>query len=261
MTRRIGRMMLWAMAGDRLVFRTSRLRFSTILFFVAGAFLQRADAQAVDTTGTSVYIVEEGDTFFELAARLGMSVAALGRINRVEGVLRTGDRLRVPTEKLAREYRVRSGDTLFEIARRFGVEVEAIRDASGLTGSNLQIGQIVHIPGQGVRGESAPEDLYPGRTAKGTAVVYPSEQIGRMLSSGRRYDPDRYTISHAEFGVGAIVLVRSSRNGRGSFAEVTDVGSDLAPGLVDVSRALADAIGLKESESETVEIILIDEGH
>lgn len=41
---------------------------------------------------------------------------------------------------------VRSGDTLWLLARRYGTTVDAIRQANGLTGSNLSIGQVLRIP-------------------------------------------------------------------------------------------------------------------
>lgn len=44
------------------------------------------------------------------------------------------------------EYTVQQGDTLLSIAARFAVSVEALRQANGLTGDMLQIGQILVIP-------------------------------------------------------------------------------------------------------------------
>lgn len=43
-------------------------------------------------------------------------------------------------------YTVQAGDTLWLIARRYGTTVEAIRQANGLTGNTLQIGQVLRIP-------------------------------------------------------------------------------------------------------------------
>lgn len=44
------------------------------------------------------------------------------------------------------EYVVRSGDTLWLLARRYGTTVEAIKKLNGLTGDDLQIGQVLQIP-------------------------------------------------------------------------------------------------------------------
>ncbi|MBD5529666.1 MAG: LysM peptidoglycan-binding domain-containing protein, partial [Lachnospiraceae bacterium] len=44
------------------------------------------------------------------------------------------------------EYVVRSGDTLWLIARRYNTTVDAIKRLNGLTGDNLNIGQVLRIP-------------------------------------------------------------------------------------------------------------------
>ena len=44
-------------------------------------------------------------------------------------------------------YTVRSGDTLWLLSRRFGTTVDAIKRFNGLTSDNLQIGQVLRIPG------------------------------------------------------------------------------------------------------------------
>lgn len=49
----------------------------------------------------------------------------------------------VPTQ---RTYIVQQGDTLNLIAQRFGTTVEAIRAANGLTGDNINVGQVLIIP-------------------------------------------------------------------------------------------------------------------
>lgn len=43
-------------------------------------------------------------------------------------------------------YTVRSGDTLWLLSRRFGTTVDAIKRLNGLSGDNLQIGQVLRIP-------------------------------------------------------------------------------------------------------------------
>lgn len=43
-------------------------------------------------------------------------------------------------------YTVQQGDTLNDIATRFGTTAQAIRDANGLTGDTINVGQVLIIP-------------------------------------------------------------------------------------------------------------------
>ena len=71
------------------------------------------------------------------------------RLNGLTGDnLQIGQVLRIPTEQSSAyfDYTVRSGDTLWLLANRFGTTVDDIRRLNGLTGDNLQIGQVLRIP-------------------------------------------------------------------------------------------------------------------
>lgn len=48
-----------------------------------------------------------------------------------------------------RTHVVREGDTLVRIARRYRVDVETIRDANGLRGDRVRVGQELHVPRDG----------------------------------------------------------------------------------------------------------------
>lgn len=43
-------------------------------------------------------------------------------------------------------YTVQSGDSLWKISREFKTSVQSIQEANGLTGSNIQAGQVLQIP-------------------------------------------------------------------------------------------------------------------
>ncbi|MBD5502706.1 MAG: LysM peptidoglycan-binding domain-containing protein [Lachnospiraceae bacterium] len=102
-------------------------------------------------TGTSSfdYTVRSGDTLWLLANRFGTTVEAIKQLNGLTGdSLRIGQILKIPSTQTQQyfNYTVRSGDTLWRLANRFGTTVDAIRQLNGLTGSALQIGQILRIP-------------------------------------------------------------------------------------------------------------------
>lgn len=66
-----------------------------------------------------------------------------------ETYLGAGDVIPPDADTGVTEYVVRSGDTLWLLAQRFGTTVDAIKKLNGLTGDDLQIGQVLRIPTAG----------------------------------------------------------------------------------------------------------------
>lgn len=192
------------------------------------------------------YVVQEGDTFYALAARYGTKAYLLQALNgNRTAPLEPGDMLVLPEGAGAageETVEVRAGDTLFGVAKRHGVSVEALRAANALTTDALQAGQRLRLPGEA----SAPatEERLPPVYARGDVVVYPETYAGRLTAAGRTYDPDAFTVSHPDLPLGTLLLVEEPSSGRMVFAEVTDRGP-LQPGyLLDVSQAVARELGL-----------------
>jgi LysM repeat protein len=129
--------------------------------------------------GGGVYVVRAGDTLSAIAARLGVSLAALERANGLgpTSVLQIGQRLTVPgapapaaavppRRTATAVYVVRAGDTLSAIAARLGVSLTALERANGLGPTSvLQIGQRLAVPG-------AAAPAAPARSATASAAVY-----------------------------------------------------------------------------------------
>lgn len=225
---------------------------SAALLLIGGS---SAYAQEIESADTATYILQEGDTLYELAVKLGTSVELLEKINEMNGgVLRAGGEFLIPANKSSTSYVVRRGDTLMAISRRFGVSVTKIQRANGMSGTGLQAGATVVIPGQGVRLNVSLDELGSESAMEGFAVVYPEIFENRLMTNGNAYDPDRYTISHPNFPLGSIVWVREVASGRESFAEVTDRGFNEQPLLIDVSRALAGHLLLDPSQEARIQI-------
>ncbi|MBW4828172.1 MAG: LysM peptidoglycan-binding domain-containing protein [Clostridiaceae bacterium] len=108
--------------------------------------------------GSFPYTIRSGDTLFLLARRFNTTVQAITAIN--PGIdpnnLQIGQVICIPGAMPPGPppcpngffYTIRQGDTLFNIGQRFNVSVEALLRANpGIDPNNLQIGQVICIPG------------------------------------------------------------------------------------------------------------------
>jgi LysM repeat protein len=111
------------------------------------------EEEAVEAT----YVVQPGDSLWELAREWGTSVAAIAAANGLNpvAVLRVGRSLAVPAgaevEAAAppepREYLVQKGDTLWDIARWHGTTVGALAEVNGLNpDAVLRVGTRLDLP-------------------------------------------------------------------------------------------------------------------
>ncbi|MCL6595335.1 MAG: LysM peptidoglycan-binding domain-containing protein [Firmicutes bacterium] len=137
--------------------------------------LTAAGAAPAAAAPPSTYTVRAGDTLSAIAARFGLSLTALERLNGLgpASVLRIGEVLHLPAPRGSETagrggsvYVVRAGDTLSAIAARLGVSLAALERANGLGPTSLlQIGQRLTIPG-------AAAPAAPARSTTGSGAVY-----------------------------------------------------------------------------------------
>lgn len=198
--------------------------------------------------------------------------------------------IRLPIEPSTVLYRVKDGDTLDNIAAVFGSTPARLASQNGITDNALRIGQVIRIPvavaaagsttaNESSAGDEPVSDLpvvtdsgdVAGEQANGGTVlteeptgdpdvsdvvvtgranVYPDQFAGRLMAIGKPYDPKRFTISHATLDLGTVVLLTNEATGRKTFAEVTDRPPAGAGYLADVSRAVAEVLGLEANGGE-----------
>jgi LysM repeat protein len=131
----------------------------------ARAEAARARAAAAARTAAikrSTYVVRSGDTLSHIAARKGVSLAALLKANRLStrSVLQVGQKLRIPGAGAASAhrpaaaavstttYRVRSGDTLSAIATRTKTSLATVYSLNRLNArSVIHPGQVLKVRG------------------------------------------------------------------------------------------------------------------
>lgn len=112
--------------------------------------------------GTTAYTIKSGDTFYLLAQRFNTTVEAIQQLNPQADPnnLQIGQIICIPGSGPTpppsgcptgtTPYTIKSGDTFFLLAQRFNTTVEAIQRANpGVNPNNLQIGQVICIPGSG----------------------------------------------------------------------------------------------------------------
>lgn len=87
------------------------------------------------------YVVQKGDTLFDIARRYNISVDALMKNNNLgTDFLSIGQMLKVPRVR-ENTYIVKKGDSLYSIAKKFNTSVSNIIDKNNLKSTNLSIGQ------------------------------------------------------------------------------------------------------------------------
>lgn len=198
-------------------------------------------------------------TLIDVAYRYGVPLDTLRRLNPdLPVTFDEEDELVLPASMAVRTYRVRRGDTLFRIATAHGTSVAALRAANGLERDQVNVGQVLRVPGAAASVPSAAsvrlEDGLPPVIDRGQASVYPGRFAGRLTSAGVPYDPGRFTVAHGSIPIGTVILVTNTANGRSTLAEVNDRLPSLGDRILEVSASVAREIGLAE-RPVTVRII------
>ncbi|MBI2485392.1 MAG: LysM peptidoglycan-binding domain-containing protein [Deltaproteobacteria bacterium] len=109
------------------------------------------------------YTVRKGDTLGVIANNFGVSVPELKTANGLRSdSLKAGKVLIIPgavnkevvrevSSKpvlISRRYVVKKGDSLHRLSKKFGTSITSIKEASGIKGNAIRIGQVLTIPGK-----------------------------------------------------------------------------------------------------------------
>ncbi len=85
----------------------------------------------------------------------------------------------------------------------------------------------------------------PGLDEVGIASWYGDDFHGRKTANGEIYDMNRFTAAHPTLPLPTYVYVTSLESGRTVLLRVNDRGPYVGNRVIDVSRAAADALGIK----------------
>ncbi|MEE0700167.1 MAG: LysM peptidoglycan-binding domain-containing protein [Bacilli bacterium] len=123
--------------------------------------------QNIPSTDT-VYVVQRGDTLYSIAQKYNTTVGAIrSKNNLTSDTLSVGQILTIPgdiestgeedvTEDTTTTYVVKRGDSLYTIASTYGVTVDELKNANGIVGDIITVGQVLTIPS----GNSNTSNLY-----------------------------------------------------------------------------------------------------
>lgn len=79
---------------------------------------------------------------------------------------------------------------------------------------------------------------------EGMASFYSDKLEGRKTASGEPYDPKKMTCAHRKLPFGTVLAVERLKNGKVARCTVNDRGPFHEKRIIDVSRAVAEAIDL-----------------
>jgi LysM repeat protein len=230
----------------------------------ASGAAQPAPTYTSTSRGKRSYTVQPGDTYYSIGVALGVPAYAIFALNEGDGSPLTPNTTiwvpEVPSRAAVGEaltYRVRRGDTMFSIAREHQVTVADLRQANGIDGSQLRIDQVIRIPQPRPNASRVPQPL-PPLYEQGPVDIYPDTFAGRVLTSGRPYDPTRYTISHPDLPMESIVLLTNSATGMSTFAEVSDRGPADTRFIMDISSAVARELGLSVGSRDAIQLRIVE---
>lgn len=109
---------------------------------------QVTDNRREQAPATTVHVVRRGESLNRIARKYGTSVKVLAAANNLRrpDLIHAGQRLVIPLHGGEVLYKVQRGDTLSQLARTFRTSAARIRQANGLRGSLIVVGQTLRIP-------------------------------------------------------------------------------------------------------------------
>ena len=249
---------------------------------IPGEMRQAAAPPPAPTDTQRVHVVRSGETLFAIALRYDTTVAALRRLNGIEGDrITVGQRLVVggsgsagstgsaprpsplrwsmerTTVAADQVHFVMPGETLYSIASALDIPLNELLAVNALTTAPLEPGAALVLP-RPVNPRLAVESrAQPEPDTVGLALVYPDVMRGRPLASGQDYDPTELTASHRTLPFGTVILVTNPASGRSTFVRIMDRGPVSQSYLIELSAQAAQVLALDPNAARRVELRML----
>lgn len=163
------------------------------------------------STGNT-HIVQNGDSLWKIANRYGTTINQLKAINNLTNDnLQIGQVLVIPGNNntgSGATYTVKNGDSLWKIANQYGITVNELKNANNLTGDNLQIGQVLTIPGKSNAG-TVPSTENAYTVQNGDSLWKIANQYGTTIDTLKTLN----NLSSDNLTIGQVLKVPSSESG------------------------------------------------
>lgn len=162
----------------------------------------------------ATYQIQLGDTFSSIAAKLGLTVAAIEAAN--PGVnpnnLQIGQVIQLAQS--ASNYTINAGDTFFSIATKFGISVAALEAANPeVSPTGLQIGQQISIPSS-TSSVPVPTPAPTPAPSTGTYIIQAGDTFttiaARLGTTVEALEGANPTLTPTNLQIGASIVVPSS---------------------------------------------------
>jgi LysM repeat protein len=183
------------------------------------------------TAETTRYVVRKGESLSVIANRYGFSTAEVAALNSIDNpnMIRVGQTIMLPgavnlddarpvrTAASVKAppggalYTVKAGDTLSGIAKQSGVTVKALREANGISGDRILVGQKLAIPGGGAAApvpaavseptlelDSAPVRMPDGEEIPQPAMAMPMPESAARVETAGGVSYREYTVEPNE---------------------------------------------------------------
>jgi len=162
---------------------------------------------------------------------------------------------RTTAERPPRVHIVTAGETLYGVSRTYGVDSERLREANNMSGTGLRTGQELRIPGSDGSVTASGMDVLPPVHEMASVLAWPPSFDGQPMQNGETYDPAGWYAGHPTWPIGAIVLFENPETGRMALAQVADRTPGAELGVVDVSAAVHEALGLGTASRVRVRLL------
>lgn len=181
---------------------------------VVNAVIATAGGTTLPTVPSgNTYVVKSGDSLWSIAGRFNTTVNELKSVNALtSNNLQIGQVLTIPGAETPSQpttgntYTVKSGDSLWSIANRYNTTVNTLKSLNGLTSNDLQIGQVLRLPGSQ---PEAPVESNTYTVKSGDSLWSIANKYGTTVSNLKSLN----NLTSDNLSVGQVLRVPSSEAG------------------------------------------------